>query len=127
MPKTGTRKLYYLLETALNDLSVGRDKLFRILKTNHMLIKPKRTYHITTNSHHRFRKHKNLIGLSNKFGAILLSYFFLYKKVNYYGFTMRYLCSIYGVSIEYLLSIYEVKVKLTRPKITIHIIKLILK
>ena len=28
MPKTGTRKLYYLLETALNDLSVGRDNPF---------------------------------------------------------------------------------------------------
>ncbi len=26
-----------------------------------MLIKPERSYHITTNSHHRFRKHKNLI------------------------------------------------------------------
>lgn len=26
-----------------------------------MLIKPKRSYHITTNSHHRFRKHKNRI------------------------------------------------------------------
>lgn len=26
-----------------------------------MLIEPKRPYHITTNSHHRFRKHKNLI------------------------------------------------------------------
>jgi putative transposase len=26
-----------------------------------MLIKPKRSYHVTTNSHHRFRKHKNLI------------------------------------------------------------------
>ena len=26
-----------------------------------MLIKRKRSYHITTNSHHRFRKHKNLI------------------------------------------------------------------
>lgn len=26
-----------------------------------MLIKPKKQYHITTNSHHRFRKHKNLI------------------------------------------------------------------
>ncbi len=61
MPKIGTRKLYYLLQTDLKALSVGRDKLFRILKANHMLIKPKRTYHITTNSHHRFRKHKNLI------------------------------------------------------------------
>ena len=26
-----------------------------------MLIKPKRSYQITTNSHHRFRKHKNQI------------------------------------------------------------------
>ncbi len=35
--------------------------LFRILRANHMLIESKRRYHITTNSHHRFRKHKNLI------------------------------------------------------------------
>ena len=61
MPKIGTRKLYYLLQEELNELSVGRDKLFKILKANHMLIKPKRSYHITTNSHHRFRKHKNII------------------------------------------------------------------
>ncbi len=61
MPKIGTRKLYYLLEDELRELNVGRDKLFTILKANHMLIKPKRQYHITTNSHHRFRKHKNLI------------------------------------------------------------------
>ena len=26
-----------------------------------MLIKPSRSYHVTTNSHHRFRKHKNLV------------------------------------------------------------------
>ena len=62
MPKIGTRKLYYLLEDKLKEIKVGRDILFRILKANHMLIKPKRQYHITPNSHHRFRKHKNLIG-----------------------------------------------------------------
>lgn len=61
MPKIDTRKLYYLLQTPLKELGVGKDKLFEILKANHMLIKPKRSYHITTNSHHRFRKHKNLI------------------------------------------------------------------
>ena len=61
MPKIGTRKLYYLLENQLKDLKIGRDKLFRILKANQMLIKPKRSYHITTDSHHRFRKHKNQI------------------------------------------------------------------
>ena len=61
MPRLGTRKLYHLLQPELNTLGVGRDKLFQILKANHMLIHPRKTYHITTNSHHRFRKHKNLI------------------------------------------------------------------
>ena len=42
-------------------MRVGRDRLFSILKANNLLISPKRTYHITTNSHHRFRKHKNKI------------------------------------------------------------------
>jgi len=61
MPKLGGKKLYYLLQSELSELNVGRDKLFRILRANHMLIVPKKSYHITTDSHHRFRKHKNLI------------------------------------------------------------------
>ncbi len=61
MPKVGARKLYHILREELSGLKVGRDKLFRILKVNHMLIKPKRSYHITTDSHHRFRKHKNIV------------------------------------------------------------------
>tara|TARA_R110001583_G_scaffold70470_2_gene199450 strand:- start:4116 stop:4460 length:345 start_codon:yes stop_codon:yes gene_type:complete len=61
IPKLGGRKLYFLLKDELSILKVGRVKLFRILKANHMLIKPKRSYYITTDSHHRFRKHKNLI------------------------------------------------------------------
>ena len=61
MPKLGTRKLYHKLETELKALNVGRDKLFRILRANNLLLKPKRSYHITTDSHHRFRKHKNIV------------------------------------------------------------------
>lgn len=61
MPRLGTKKLYYILETELKILNIGRDKLFDILRANKMLIQPKRSYHITTNSHHRFRKHKDLI------------------------------------------------------------------
>jgi len=61
MPRLGTRKLYHILKMELSILKVGRDKLFRILKANHMLIKAKRSYHITTDSHHRFRKHKNIV------------------------------------------------------------------
>jgi transposase InsO family protein len=61
MRRLGTRKLYDKLQQELSELNVGRDKLFRILRANHMLIKPKRSYHITTDSHHRFRKHKNIV------------------------------------------------------------------
>jgi len=61
MPRLGTKKLYHLLQAELKTLGVGRDKLFAILKANHMLIQRRRSYHITTNSHHRFRKHKNFI------------------------------------------------------------------
>lgn len=60
-PRIGTRKLYYILRPHLEELCVGRDRLFDILRANHMLIKPIRSYHKTTNSHHRFRKHKNII------------------------------------------------------------------
>lgn len=61
MPRIGTRKLYHVLYKELKAIGVGRDRLFAILRANHLHIVPKRQYHITTNSHHRFRKHKNLI------------------------------------------------------------------
>ena len=60
-PRLGVRKLYFLLKKDLKDLKIGRDKLINILRANHLLIIPKRAYHITTNSHHRFRKHENKI------------------------------------------------------------------
>ena len=61
MPRIGARKLYHLLFDELQQLKIGRDKFFDILRANHLLIQPKRSYHVTTNSHHRFRKHRNLI------------------------------------------------------------------
>ena len=61
MPRIGTRKLYYLLEDQLKELGVGRDKLFTILGANHMLIKPVKSYRKTTDTYHRYHKHKNLI------------------------------------------------------------------
>ena len=59
MPRIGAKKLYYLLSNDLKILKTGRDKFIDILRANHLLVIPKRSYHITTNSHHRFRKHKN--------------------------------------------------------------------
>jgi len=61
LPRIGTRKLYHMLNEPLRSLHIGRDCLFAIMKANHLDIKPKRQYRITTNSHHRFRKHKNLV------------------------------------------------------------------
>lgn len=61
MPRIGAKKLYYLLRSQLNQFKIGRDKFIDILRANHLLIIPKRSYHITTNSHHRFRKHQNQI------------------------------------------------------------------
>jgi transposase InsO family protein len=61
MPRIGAKKLYFLLNNELKQLKIGRDKFINILRANHLLIIPKRSYHITTNSHHRFRKHQNQI------------------------------------------------------------------
>ena len=59
MPRIGSKKLFYILNKELKTLKIGRDKFIDILRANHLLITPKRSYHITTNSHHRFRKYKN--------------------------------------------------------------------
>lgn len=60
-PKMGGKKLYYLLKNKLERLKMGRDKFFDVLRANYLLVMPKRSYHKTTNSYHRFKKHKNLI------------------------------------------------------------------
>jgi len=61
MPRIGTRKLYYLLQEKLDALGIGRDKLFAILRANHLMIRPKRNYRVTTNTYHRFYRHRDLV------------------------------------------------------------------
>lgn len=63
MPRIGTRKLYYLLKSKLDQASIkiGRDGLFSYLRSEHLLIKPKKSYTKTTNSKHWLRKHPNLL------------------------------------------------------------------
>lgn len=41
LPRIGVRKLQYLLKDELSELKVGSDKLFDILRANHLLIEPK--------------------------------------------------------------------------------------
>lgn len=63
MPRIGTRKLYYLLkdEFDYHGIKIGRDALFDYLRSESMLIKPKKNYTKTTNSKHWLRKYPNLI------------------------------------------------------------------
>lgn len=58
-PRIGTRKLQHLMRQS--DLSVGRDRLFALLRKHRLLVPCQRAYHKTTHSHHRFHKHPNLL------------------------------------------------------------------
>ena len=62
-PRLGTRKLHHLLGPALTGrgIRLGRDRLFDVLRAARLLVVPQRAYHKTTQSHHRFRRHPNLL------------------------------------------------------------------
>ncbi len=62
-PRLGTRKLHHLLGPTLAErgITLGRDRLFDVLRTARLLVVPHRAYHKTTHSHHRFRRHPNLL------------------------------------------------------------------
>lgn len=63
MPRIGTRKLYYLLESSFikSGIKVGRDKLFSILRASNLLIVKRKRYVRTTDSSGWLRQHENLI------------------------------------------------------------------
>lgn len=62
-PRLGTRKLHHLIRPSLQaaGIQLGRDRLFAILREARMLVPTRRAYHKTTHSHHRFRRHPNLL------------------------------------------------------------------
>jgi transposase InsO family protein len=62
-PRIGTRKLHYMLKEPLQQvgIKIGRDALFDVLREARMLVRPRRAYHKTTNSHHHYRRHPNLL------------------------------------------------------------------
>lgn len=62
LPRLGGRKTYHLIAAHLHlyNIKFGRDKLFRLLKENDLLIKPRRRYIQTTNSKHWMRKYPNI-------------------------------------------------------------------
>ncbi|MEI8593862.1 IS3 family transposase [Photobacterium sp. Hal280] len=63
MPRVGTRKLYQLIKPQLEKqgIKLGRDGLFKYLKNENLLVKPRKNYTKTTNSKHWLRKHPNLL------------------------------------------------------------------
>lgn len=63
MPKIGGKKMFYLLQDEFlrEDIKVGRDKFFDILRANRLLIVRKKKYLMTTNSKHMFKKYPNIV------------------------------------------------------------------
>lgn len=63
MPQTGTRKLYEYLKPILKEkgIKMGRDALFNLLRSQGMLIRKTKRFHITTDSKHFFYTAPNLI------------------------------------------------------------------
>jgi len=62
LPRTGVRKLHFMLRENMKskNIKIGRDKLFEILRAEHLLIIKRRKYTKTTNSKHWMRKYPNL-------------------------------------------------------------------
>jgi putative transposase len=63
LPRVGTRKIYKLIkpEMDISNIKCGRDKLFEIMRSKGLLVKPRRRYIKTTLSKHWMRKYPNLI------------------------------------------------------------------
>ena len=63
MPQIGTRKLYKLLKPKLveHGIKLGRDGFFTYLRSEGLLVKPKKSFTKTTFSKHWMKKHPNLL------------------------------------------------------------------
>jgi transposase InsO family protein len=61
--KTGGIKLYKELRQDFidEDIKIGRDKFYRFLRFNNLLVPKTKNYITTTNSNHMYKKYKNLV------------------------------------------------------------------
>ena len=61
--KTGGIKLYAELKKDFiqADIKIGRDKFYRFLRMNNLLVPKTKNYITTTNSNHMYKKYKNLV------------------------------------------------------------------
>ncbi len=63
MPRIGTRKLIFMLKAEFenNQIKMGRDRLFDLLRADGLLVIKRKRYTVTTDSNHWLHKHPNLI------------------------------------------------------------------
>jgi len=63
MPQAGTRKLFKTLQPMLqqNNIKMGRDALFDLLRYRGLLVRKTRRFHITTDSNHFYYTSPNLL------------------------------------------------------------------
>jgi len=61
--RTGGIKLYAELKNDMisQNINIGRDKFYRFLRHYNLLVPKLKSYHVTTDSKHHFRKYKNLV------------------------------------------------------------------
>lgn len=100
--KMGGRKLYSELNSTFEEygIKLGRDRFFGLLRTNNLLIKRRRSYHITTNSNHWMRKYPNLINDIDPLGPnhILVSDI-TYWKAKHKHFYISFITDIFSKAI----------------------------
>lgn len=62
LPRSGGRKLHDIMTYSLQSrgITIGRDRLFKVLRNNQLLVAKRKKYFSTTNSKHRFYKYPNL-------------------------------------------------------------------
>jgi transposase InsO family protein len=61
--RLGGRKLFFKLETFMDEhnIKMGRDAFFDLLRDNKLLVKQRKSHHVTTNSNHWMKKYPHLI------------------------------------------------------------------
>lgn len=62
-PRMGGRKIHYMIKEDMDrlNLKIGRDALFDLLASEHLLVHRRKRKCVTTNSNHWYRKYPNLI------------------------------------------------------------------
>lgn len=61
--RLGERKLFFKLEAFMDEhnIKMGRDAFFDLLRDNKLLVKQRKSHHVTTNSNHWMKKYPHLI------------------------------------------------------------------